>query len=383
MAETRASIEERLSQLVQENSETTCWEKTPVKIFAIVSFVAFAGVLGVCIYFFAGWQIVNKDLQGYKDKIKSNNDKVHELNKTHEELTAEIKVKSEKIIQLDFDIKAIKKNITKKSEDVGNITAEIENVNNTINTTQKNLEDEKGKHNGLVEEDKRVQKELDNITHVVDEIKAKVLVVTKQLSVWKLLSGIGFFGSALAAFGGFTFTGELAAANRNIAHLTLVEKAFPALSQARENYVYLSRQQKQSVTRGECYRWKVHGSISNCFNHPNLITTVLTNTGYRFGIVTTVPWTDKIATDENAYAFSSHYALTANMRPQKHISVTANSNALNFGEKELLLDLNTGKGSTDIVAFNNPIQNNTFFTPEPTFVFDELSIEIVDFKQES
>eukprot|EP00826_Nyctotherus_ovalis_P035542 TRINITY_DN3060_c0_g1_i5.p1 TRINITY_DN3060_c0_g1~~TRINITY_DN3060_c0_g1_i5.p1 ORF type:complete len:384 (+),score=102.95 TRINITY_DN3060_c0_g1_i5:105-1256(+) len=382
MAETRASIEERLSQLVQESTQKSCWEKIPVKILVIALWVALAGVIGVCGYYFIRWQFADKNIQEYKDKSTAARQEIKELEKLKIRYTAELAAKKENLKQINGNITICEKNITDMQGKISDVQGDIKTTNTSISDTEKLIDGENKRHTRLVDEDSRVQKALENVTKLINDKKAQLLVVAKQLSIWKFFSGISFFGSALAAVNGFTLSGELAATNRDIQRLKLVHKYYPELSVMHENYVYLSRNIKKSVVRKECYRWRSHGKVANCYGKNMSLVTVSTIDGYRFGVETEVAWKSGWVEDEHAFGFSDYYVKVIGPKTQRKVNITANENEIKIGTTDIVLNLNTGEGSTLIETFLDTVAKGNFFHPNANFIFDDLIIETIEFSQQ-
>jgi len=379
MAESRASIEQRLSQLVQDSAQKSYCERIPVKIFVIVTWILLAGAVGVCGYYTTGWLMANNDLESHKGKIQEEKDKISHLQKLINSSSTELSKKREELGQLERIIKNCTENITIIEQTIRQIESTINRTNNEINETEALLRSEGERRVKLQEEDKKAEKELENVTKLANETKTQHLAVAKQLSSWKLLSGIGFFGTALSALGGLTLTGELTSATRSIGHNKIIKSSFDKVAEERENYVFLSREKKSAVDRTVCFQWKKRGKVSDCYGIHDLITTVATSTGYRFSIVTTVAWKAETVIDKEAYAFSHYLGETAKVRSGRNIQIKASDTLLSFGDKDIILDLQKGKGTSISSSFGGS-DGKEFFCPEADFLFDEVIVERIIIK---
>ena len=277
MAESRASIEERLALLVQEPNKKSICDRIPVRIFVVFMWIGFAVSMGISGYYITRWLKERSNYDSYKYKLIHVKEDIIHAQREQTTLEKDIKQAQKEVAVIKGNIDKYRKENSALSEEIGHLKNSINYTHHAINETDEHIRSEKAEHSKLVEEDKRLTKELEDITKIYNEIMIKVNVSRRDLAIWKVGTGAGLLGSTLTALIGFRMTAELTQIQKKIKHASLIQKNFTRLSDEFGNALVRDIQAGGSITREVCYKWKSFKTPSNCNGKLNPTITIKTN----------------------------------------------------------------------------------------------------------
>ena len=384
MSGASSDLEKKLNELAQTHNQEPSWKKFfDFRILVVFSWLILLIIAIMCIYTGASWSSTSSEVESFNNRIQKNKigldktlqEKQNLLNKLSN-ITDELS----KTRQESSEWKAKNGEIQGK---IDTITKDIANLENSLKDVQRDLEQVKGIHSGLVNEDNRLQKELSDATKTLEEVKAQFTLVSKTLAKWKMASGFGFIGTAFFALYDFSVNARLWQSREELNQTQAMQQAFPLLSPKFENYAFWKSTVSASVHRTECFRGRNKADLKRCVGQAPTLTTITTNSGYKFGVLLTMPWTTDYGgyEDTKAFAFSDNHAEIAQVKKDESSFVVNAQTLIQFGKSDIVISLDGRTGTARAESFNIPSGYNRdyFFHNGYQFSVKEVVVEVITF----